>query len=255
MQQSAQGDAASLYSAQSLQSIPNINEQQRQQQQQQQQLLKQQEAQAKLPPKPTPKPTRAEGILSARSTIPPSKPITNTSSSSQPQPQTQTEPQPPLVGMKLSTLIKSLDPSGLYALEPDAEEQLLALANDFANSLIQKSMRVAQHRNASVRGGGGAIASANANANSAGGAGAKRKRVEVEDVAIVLKKCYGITIPGLSGKGKSRASVGTASGKVALSTARVLGAVSGGNDSSNMGDVGQAEGGVDSSAGNSRGVI
>ena len=159
--------------------------------------------------------------------------------------------------MKLSTLIKSLDPSGLYALEPDAEEQLLALANDFANSLIQKSMRVAQHRNASVRGGGGAIASANANANanSAGGAGAKRKRVEVEDVAIVLKKCYGITIPGLSGKGKSKASVGTASGKVALSTARVLGAVSGGNDSSNMGDVGQAEGGVDSSAGNSRGVI
>jgi len=116
---------------------------------------------------------------------------------------------PPLIGLRLSTLVKSIDPTGMYSLEPEAEEQLLALANDFANSLIKKSMRVAQHRNA--------VAGSKING------GMKRKRVEAQDVAIVLRKNYGITIPGLSG------NQSTASNKVSLKAAKLLGASSAGS--------------------------
>jgi len=104
-------------------------------------------------------------------------------------------------------------------------------------------MKVAQHRNESSSG---------KNANAA----AKRKRVEVQDVAIVLKKNYGITIPGLSG---NKRGMGATSGKVGLSTARVLGSVAaqslGGGLSNGggaiMNDMRQMGGnGVNSSAGN-----
>jgi hypothetical protein len=89
------------------------------------------------------------------------------------------------------------------------------LANDFANSLIKKSMRVAQHRNA--------VGSNSKNINDA-----KRKRVEAEDVAIVLKKNYNIAIPGLpnrisrdhgGSRGKPLSSV-AALGHVGLGPAR-----------------------------------
>ena len=174
-------------------------------------------------PKPTPRPTRAEGIISGASFM----------RSNSTQSQSQSKPQPPLLGMKLSSLVKSLDPSGLYSLEPDAEEQLLALANDFANSLIKKSVRVAQHRDSCASGGRtGSVSSPNGNGN--GVQGPKRKRVEVEDVAIVLKKNYGIMIPGLSGKmsSTSRANVNNnatmaATGtNVALNTMRAMGSSS-----------------------------
>ena len=162
-------------------------------------------AEPKPKPKPTPKPTKAEGIISSTNKAPLS--LTQ---------------QSPLVGIKLSTLVKSLDPSGLFTLEPDAEEQLLALANDFANSLIKKSMRVAQHRHA--------VGSNSKNNGTDAIDAQKRKRVEADDVAIVLKKNYGITIPGLPSKtarrkGNSGALLSSVSAlrRVGLGSARALG--------------------------------
>ena len=130
-------------------------------------------------PKPqpvqTPKPTRDEATLSSTQS-------TSTANV-----------KPPMIGMKISSLLHSLDPSGTFELDEDAEEQLLALANDFASSLIQKSMRIAKHRHTRNKSGigGGRVSSSN---NSG-------KVVEVGDVSIVLKKNWGITIPGLSSTG------------------------------------------------------
>ncbi len=172
------------------------------QQQMQQQL---QEAQ-KPAPVPTPKPTKAEAKISGKKRRGSATAASN-----------KNEPAPPLVGIKLSSLIKSLDPSGLFTLEEDAEEQLLALANDFANSLIKKSMRVAQHRHSLPKEDGTTVTSDNANDG-------KRKRVEAQDVAIVLKKNYGITIPGLPVRSARRRNFGSysQSGNVSLATAKSL---------------------------------
>ena len=200
-------------------------------------------------PKPTPRPTRAEGIISGASFM----------RSNNTQSQSQSKPQPPLLGRKLSSLVKSLDPSGLYSLEPDAEEQLLALANDFANSLIKKSVRVAQHRDSCASGGRtGNVSSYNGNGN--GVQGPKRKRVEVEDVAIVLKKNYGIVIPGLSGKTSStsranmnnNATMAATGTNVALNTTRAMGSSSLPSDANANNLIGGA--GDISSMGSSKGV-
>jgi hypothetical protein len=134
---------------------------------------------------PTSKPSRREGNLSA------TQPVSPTSKQ-------------PLVGLKLSTLLSSVDPTGVYSLDPEAEEQLIAMANDFANSLIKKATKVAQHR---------------VEVSSTPRNGVKRKRVEALDVSIVLKKHYGISIPGLPVKG----SKSTVEGAVNLTTARALG--------------------------------
>ena len=92
--------------------------------------------------------------------------------------------------MKLNSLLRTLDPSGMFELDNDAQEQLLALANDFSNSLIHKSMRVAKHRHRRK----------NQSNSSMDGDGKEHRPavVEVEDVSIVLRKDWGITIPGLS---------------------------------------------------------
>jgi len=103
-------------------------------------------------------------------------------------------------------LLRSIDPTGLYSLEPEAEEQLVAMANDFANALIKKATKVAEHRVA--------VSATPRNGIK------KRKRVEALDVSIVLKKHYGISIPGLPVKA-SKATL--AEDGVDLSTARVLG--------------------------------
>ncbi len=120
--------------------------------------------------------------------------------------------------MKLSSLLKTIDPSGLFELDANAEEQLIALANDFASSLIKKSMRVAKHRhlkNKNKNGGSGGLNSLTDITKD------QKSAVEVEDVSIVLKKNWGITVPGLSTTPRSSASSGR--GRNSLSAGRILG--------------------------------
>lgn len=127
-------------------------------------------------------------------------------------------------------MLTSFDPSGLFCLEPEAEVKLIAMANDFANNLIQKSIKVAQHRNSfsssqhivisgSMDGEVDADTSFKPKNN-------KRKRVEVEDVAFVLRKNYGMEIPGLPGRSSKKRSLlscmSRSSENVNLAAARVL---------------------------------
>jgi len=175
-------------------------------------------------PKPTPEPTGVEGILSRTSSnIAPkttsdnatatadgnSAPSTNTS--------TAPPPKPPLIGMKLSSLLKTIDPSGVFELDVNAEEQLIALANDFASSLIKKSMRVAKHRHLKKQ-----YKYAN-NGNGNGNAGSSNSVVEVHDVSIVLKKNWGITIPGLSTTSATSNSSRSGRGRNILNAGKILG--------------------------------
>ena len=116
-----------------------------------------------------------------------------------------------MVGMKINSLLQSLDPSGMFELDVDAEEQLLSIANDFASSLIKKSTRLAKHR---------CTKKGSSSLNVV-------KRVEVEDVALVLKKNWGIKVPGLSDLDEERSGfdVGRmfgSSGKKVTSSASTL---------------------------------
>ncbi len=75
----------------------------------------------------------------------------------------------PLVGPRIADLVKSIDPN--YGIEPDAEEQVLQLADDFLDKVTKQAMRLAQHRGSKV--------------------------LDVRDLQIVLAKNFGIVVPGL----------------------------------------------------------
>lgn len=75
----------------------------------------------------------------------------------------------PLIGQRIDSLIKEIDPN--YGIEPDAEEQVLQLADDFLEKVTNQAVRLAQHRGS--------------------------KTVDVRDLQIVLAKNFGIVVPGL----------------------------------------------------------
>lgn len=86
----------------------------------------------------------------------------------------------------------------MFELDNNAQEQLLALANDFSNSLIQKSMRVAKHRHNRRKHIDASTITTRTETASDGRNGGEVGVVEVEDVSLVLRKTWGISIPGLS---------------------------------------------------------
>ena len=86
----------------------------------------------------------------------------------------------PLVGQKLQSILSSIDPS--YTLEPEAEEHLLRMADDFLDNIVKRGMRLAKHRGSD--------------------------RLDVQDLSLVLKKGWGITVPGLGSGGTSSGSRG-----------------------------------------------
>ena len=105
----------------------------------------------------------------------------------------------PLVGPRIADLVKSIDPN--YGIEPDAEEQVLQLADDFLDKVTKQAIRLAQHRGS--------------------------KTLDVRDLQIVLAKNFGIVVPGLGLpavrpiKGASVASKSsTSSGSKSSSTKR-----------------------------------
>ena len=75
----------------------------------------------------------------------------------------------PLVGPRIADLVKSIDPN--YGIEPDAEEQVLQLADDFLDKVTKQAMRLAQHRGSKI--------------------------LDVRDLQIVLAKNFGIVVPGM----------------------------------------------------------
>lgn len=75
----------------------------------------------------------------------------------------------PLVGQRLRDLVASLDPN--YALDAEAEEQVLQLADDFLDKVTRQSLRLAQHRGS--------------------------RTLDVQDVQLALSKQWGIVVPGL----------------------------------------------------------
>ena len=129
----------------------------------------------------------------------------------------QSQPKPPLKGPHLSSILQSLDPVGSYAFDSEVEEQLLALANDFTNDLIRKAMLLAKHRSAmsNLRVGAGAASGEN---GVGGNSNVQKNRVEVQDVALVLRKHFGLTVPGMA-SGRT----GLTPGKVSSTAGRVLG--------------------------------
>ena len=92
------------------------------------------------------------------------------------------------IGPKLSTLLTSIDPTGMYVLQEETEEQILYLVSDFINSVVQSSMKLAKHRCSSSS--GDKQSGHNNNNNTA--------VVNVQDVALALKKGWGMTVPGFS---------------------------------------------------------
>jgi transcription initiation factor TFIID subunit 12 len=74
-----------------------------------------------------------------------------------------------LVGERIADLVKSIDPN--FVIDPDAEEQVLQLADDFLEKVTRQATRLAQHRNSKI--------------------------VDVQDLQIVLAKNFGIVVPGL----------------------------------------------------------
>jgi hypothetical protein len=157
-------------------------------------------------PKPTPKPTKVEGCMSVVG----SNNLGGGGGGRQ---------QSLALRVKLSNMLKSMDPSGLFSLEADAEEKLIALANDFANNLVKKSTKIANH---------GHLFDRMADDCNDGNKKKRKCVVEVDDVAFVLKKNYGMTIPGLpssksSNKRDMLSSITTRSEGVCLATtSRVL---------------------------------
>lgn len=75
----------------------------------------------------------------------------------------------PLVGERVQDILNSIDPN--YVIETEAEEQVLQLADDFLDKVINQSMRLAQHRGS--------------------------KSLDVQDVQLILAKHWGIVVPGL----------------------------------------------------------
>lgn len=114
----------------------------------------------------TSEPTYTEGHLSLK----PTTASTSRSSSKKSAPKTGSGPHvAPLVGPRIADLVKSIDPN--YGIDPDAEEQVLQLADDFLEKVTKQAMRLAQHRGS--------------------------KTLDVRDLQIVLAKNFGIVVPGL----------------------------------------------------------
>lgn len=98
----------------------------------------------------------------------------------------------PLLGERVQDILNSIDPN--YVIETEAEEQVLQLADDFLDKVINQSMRLAQHRGS--------------------------KLLDVQDVQLILAKHWGIVVPGLGvpnirplkvGKQSSKSTGGTGS--------------------------------------------
>lgn len=104
----------------------------------------------------------------------------------------------PLVGQKLQSLLESIDPN--YVLDAEAEEQLLRLADDFVDSVVRRGMRLAKHRGSD--------------------------RLEVPDLALVLKKGWGITVPGLGGGAAGGQAPPSGGGSAAAARAITAGSAS-----------------------------
>ena len=115
----------------------------------------------KAPSRPTPAPTMIEGKVSL-----PAPPA------SQPY-------MAPLVGQRIQDLLSSLDPS--YTIDPQAQEQVLQLADDFLDKVCKQSLRIAAHRGSNT--------------------------VDVQDVQLVLAKQWGIVIPGLGPLSLNKAKI------------------------------------------------
>lgn len=119
-----------------------------------------------------------------------------------------------LQGMKLSTLMKSLDSTGMYKLDESAKEQVIELANDFINVLTHQSLKLSKHRIKMQE-----LQQHKFDENDNRDKWEKnstlpldrqkhqvndKKVVNVYDVALVLRKNWGITIQGLSGLERNR---------------------------------------------------
>lgn len=90
----------------------------------------------------------------------------------------------PVIGQKLSDLVNSIDPS--FKLTPEAEEVLLSLADQFIDSVVEDSCKLAIHR---VTHGG--------KAGVAPPPGGVNPLVDVTDINLVLKEKWGISVPSL----------------------------------------------------------
>jgi transcription initiation factor TFIID subunit TAF12 len=87
--------------------------------------------------------------------------------------------QAPLLGTKLQTLCQSIDPS--YTLDSKVQESLLEMADGFIDRVTQDALKLARHRGSNI--------------------------LDVVDVALALKKGYGIEVPGLGGPSVPTGSV------------------------------------------------
>ena len=114
----------------------------------------------------TPQP--GEARLSKAPSIIPAAPSAAPAFPSQPVPPPAGPHMAPLVGQKLQSILASIDPS--YSLEPEAEEHLLRMADDFLDNVVKRGMRLAKHRGSD--------------------------RLDVQDLSLVLRKGWGITVPG-----------------------------------------------------------
>jgi len=76
----------------------------------------------------------------------------------------------PLIGQKIRDLLKSIDPA--YSLDPEAEQHILRMSEEFVDKLISQSFTMANHR--------------------------RSQQMNVSDVQLCLSKFWGINIPGLS---------------------------------------------------------
>jgi transcription initiation factor TFIID subunit TAF12 len=98
------------------------------------------------------------------------------------------------VGERIADLVKSIDPN--YVIDPEAEEQVLQLADDFLEKVTRQAIRLAQHRGSTI--------------------------VDVQDLQIVLAKNFGIVIPGMGFPNirpvKSTTATSTVSSKGSIGT-------------------------------------
>lgn len=79
--------------------------------------------------------------------------------------------QAPLLGSKLQSICHSIDPS--YKLDSKVQEMLLEMADGFMDKVTHDALKLAKHRGSNM--------------------------LDVVDVALALKKGYGIEVPGLGG--------------------------------------------------------
>ena len=75
----------------------------------------------------------------------------------------------PVVGEKLQSLCKSIDPS--YSLDSEVQERLVEMADTFVDKVTQDAIKLARHRGSST--------------------------MDAVDVALALKKGYNMEVPGL----------------------------------------------------------